>query len=209
MLNLTVRDIRSWGKHLLTCFRNFFARIHFLMWGSYRINGRKEAAPGLSPKFRKGDVNFYSCAMRLAEGDPDEIYDWEVDVMSEEWNATRARKALRLLKKTQVCDAVLNQNIFSGAGNIIRNEVLFRTRIHPASDVAARPARKLRDLGDQVRIYSFDFYKWKKALELKKHWLIYSKKKKCPRCNIPAEKGYIGRTARLTCFCNNCQALYA
>lgn len=34
----TIYDFRSWGKHFLTCFKTFTVRIHFMLFGSYRIN---------------------------------------------------------------------------------------------------------------------------------------------------------------------------
>jgi hypothetical protein len=46
-----------------------------------------------------------------------------------------------------VCDALLDQNVFAGVGNIIKNEVLFRIRVHPLSKLGALPAHKLRALG--------------------------------------------------------------
>ena len=35
--------LRSWGKHFLVELPTFALRIHFLMFGSYRIDARKEA----------------------------------------------------------------------------------------------------------------------------------------------------------------------
>ena len=207
LVNMKVHDFRTWGKHFLICFKNFFFRIHFLLWGTYRINERKDATPRLSLRFKNGEVNFYTCSIRRIEGSPDDFYDWESDVMADEWNAAKAEKKLKEMKKVNVSDALLNQEIFSGVGNIIKNEVLFRIKVHPESEIGALPKRKLKEMIKEARNYSFDFYTWKKAFELKKNWLIY-KKKKCPRCNIPSEKGYIGKTKRLTFFCNNCQALF-
>jgi endonuclease-8 len=207
LVNMKVQDFRTWGKHFLICFKNFFFRIHFLLWGTYRINERKDATPRLSLRFKNGEVNFYTCSIRRIEGNPDDFYDWESDVMADEWNAAKAEKKLKEMKKVNVSDALLNQEIFSGVGNIIKNEVLFRIKVHPGSQVEALPKKKLKEMIKEARNYSFDFYNWKKAFELKKNWLIY-KKKKCPRCNIPSEKAYIGKTKRLTFFCNNCQALF-
>jgi endonuclease-8 len=45
MLNQQVRAFRSWGKHFLICFDSFSLRIHFLLFGSYRLNERKESQP--------------------------------------------------------------------------------------------------------------------------------------------------------------------
>jgi endonuclease-8 len=205
--NLRIIDFKSWGKHFLICFKDFFLRIHLLMFGTYRINERKEMAPRLSLCFENGELNFYSCSIKLIEGDPEEIYDWQTDIMSNSWNVSKAEKACRKLKNTLVCDALLNQNLFSGVGNIIKNEVLFRTRIHPESLIEGLPVKKLKELVKETRNYSLDFYKWKKAYELKKHWLIY-RKKQCPRCNLRTITKYIGTTQRLTCFCAKCQLVY-
>ena len=107
-----------------------------------------------------------------------------------------------------VCDALLDQNIFAGVGNIIKNEVLFRIKVHPENIIQSLPPRKLTELINEARNYSFDFLKWKKAFVLKKHWLIHTKKT-CPRCSIPVIKKYLGKTNRRTFYCENCQVLYA
>jgi endonuclease-8 len=206
ILNKKITAIRSWGKHLLICFSGFFIRIHFMMFGSYRINEKKDALPRLSFKFRHGEINFYTCSVRLFDGSPDELYDWRSDVMSDHWDAANTKKALSRLTTT-VADALLDQNIFSGVGNIIKNEVLFRVRVHPASEVRSIPSRKLNEIIKEARQYSFDFYEWKKAFQLRKHWLIY-KKKICPRCELPLSKEYLGSTKRLTFYCTNCQIQY-
>ncbi len=178
------------------------------MFGTYRINERKDAFPRLSMKFKKGEINFYTCSIKLIEGNVNAAYDWESDVMSESWNAKKAEKKLKALKNTKVCDALLNQEIFSGVGNIIKNEVLFRVKIDPESLVGALPLKKLKELVKEAHDYSWDFYAWKKKFELKKHWLIY-KKTECPRCHFPSIKTYLGKTNRLTSFCANCQKLYS
>jgi endonuclease-8 len=204
---LKIKDFKSWGKHFLICFDDFYLRIHLLMFGTYRINERKEIAPRLLFKFRGGEFSFYTCSIKLMEGDPSEIYDWESDVMSDEWNPKKAEKKLKTLKKTFVCDALLNQDIFSGVGNIIKNEVLFRTKIHPLSLVNKLPVKKLKEMITDARNYSLQFYEWKKAFVLKKNWLIY-KKSVCPRCSIKAKRAYLGKTDRLSSYCDNCQQLY-
>ena len=92
-------------------------------------------------------------------------------------------------------------------GNIIKNEVLFRIRLHPLSRIGALPAAKLRELVAQARQYSFDFYEWKKQFVLKKHWLAHTKRT-CPRCHIPFHKGHLGSTQRRSFWCENCQIRY-
>lgn len=120
----------------------------------------------------------------------------------------KARMKLKKGNNLNVCDALLDQEIFAGVGNIIKNEVLFRIHVHPDSQINALPDKKLKELVKEASNYSFDFYKWKKFFVLKKHWLIY-KKKQCPNCKTPVIKDYIGKGKRLTCYCNNCQILYS
>jgi endonuclease-8 len=198
---------KSWGKHFLICFDNFTIRIHFLLFGSYRINETKETAPRLSLQFDKGVINFYSCSVQLIDEPLDTVYDWKADVMSDHWDAVAARKKLKAQPDMLACDALLDQQIFSGSGNIIKNEVLYRTKIHPLSRIGYIPPRKLTELIGEVRHYSFDFLEWKKEYTLKKHWLAHTKKT-CIRCNLPLVKQYLGKTNRRTFFCANCQRLY-
>jgi endonuclease-8 len=206
-LNQEVIFFKSWGKHFLICFKDFSIRIHFLLFGSYRINEEKEAPPRLGFQFENGVLNFYACSVKIIEEPIDEVYDWSADIMSEFWDAKKAKKKLKEKPEMLVCDALLDQNIFSGSGNIIKNEVLFRVCIHPLSMAGKLPAKVLKSLVDETRIYAFDFLEWKKKYELKKHWLAHTKKI-CPRCNIPLIKEYLGKTNRRTFFCSNCQVLY-
>jgi len=202
-----VIDFKSWGKHFLICFKNETIRIHFMLFGSYRINEKKDAKPRLSLSFENGELNFYACSVKLIEGQLDEVYDWSADVMNDDWSPANAKKKLKTTPEMLVCDALLDQNIFAGVGNIIKNEVLFRIYVHPESKVGKLPTKQLNALIKEARNYSFDFLKWKKQFVLKKHWLAHTKKI-CPRCKIPLVKEYLGKTNRRSFFCNNCQILY-
>jgi len=200
-------DIKSWGKHLLICFPDFTLKIHLLMFGTYRINERKDAVPRLSLKFSKNSgLNFYSCAVSTLLRPLDEIYDWSADVMNKKWNAKAALQKLKKHPDLLACDALLNQEIFSGVGNIIKNEVLFRIKVHPESLLGQLPEPKRKELIKEAVAYSYQFLKWKREFTLKKHWLAHTKKK-CPRDHIPLQKEYLGKTNRQTFFCNISEAL--
>ena len=200
--------LRSWGKHFLVELPAFSLRVHFMMWGSYRINERKDTPARLSLGFARGsELNFYSCSVRFIEAPLDQVYDWRADVMSHLWDPALARKRLRAQPDTLACDALLDQNLFAGVGNIIKNEVLFRIRVHPLSKVGALPARQLQALVREARQYSFDFLEWKKAFVLKKHWLAHTRRI-CPRCDIPFVKAHLGHTQRRSFYCERCQVRY-
>jgi endonuclease-8 len=203
-----IESLRSFGKQFLVELPDFSLRVHFMLFGSYRINEEKSwAVPRLSLGFDDGVLNLYACSVRFIEEPLDLVYDWWADVMSEHWDPKLALKRLRAQPDTLVCDALLDQDLFAGVGNIIKNEVLFRIRVHPLSTVGALPAKKLRELVEEARHYSFQFYEWKKQYVLKKHWLAHTKRT-CPRCNIPLVKAHLGRTNRRSFFCENCQVRY-
>src|SRR5436190_2324529 len=103
-----VIDFRSWGKHFLICFKSSTIRIHFMLFGSYRINERKETKPRLTLQFDNGELNFYACSVKLIDEDLDEVYDWSADVMSDEWDPASARKKLKSMPAMLVCDALLD-----------------------------------------------------------------------------------------------------
>ncbi|MES2628515.1 MAG: DNA-formamidopyrimidine glycosylase family protein [Bacteroidota bacterium] len=203
----TIQAFRSHGKHTLICFNDFFIRIHLLMFGSYLINEKKNVAEKLHLQLGKDEVNFYTCHVKLMEGKPEDHYDFERDVMNKDWSAAKAKKSLKEEPAELICDELLNQEIFAGVGNIIKNEVLFRTKLHPLNKIENIPGAKLTAIIKEAREYSFDFLKWKKDNTLSKHWEAH-KQKICPRCDIPFHKTYPGKSKRRTYYCNNCQELY-
>ncbi|WP_296000178.1 DNA-formamidopyrimidine glycosylase family protein [Rugamonas sp.] len=204
-----VLAMRSWGKHFLIQTPAAALRIHLLMFGSYRINARKDAVPRLSLRFDDdgGELNFYTCSVKQLAPDLERQYDWRVDIMSDQWDAALALKKLRALPDTLACDALLDQTIFAGVGNIIKNEVLFRIRLHPLARLGDLPPRKLRELVEQARVYAGEFLEWKLAGTLKAHWLAHTKSG-CPRCHIPFHRAQLGKTQRRSFFCTRCQKQY-
>lgn len=204
-----ILDMRTWGKQFFIVTKKITIRIHFLMFGSYSIGDqtKPDKSLRLHLHFKKGDIYFYTCAIKEIEGDLDELYDWQADVMSDNWNPARARKKLKQMPDTLVCDALLDQQVFSGVGNIIKNEVLYRIKLHPESQVGDVPPRKLGEMIREARNYSFDFLDWKKKYVLRKHWLAHTKKT-CKRDGSPIIKKYCGKTQRRTFFCEKCQIRY-
>lgn len=129
--NKEVIAFKSWGKHFLICFKGFTLRVHFLLFGSYLINAKKDRPVRLSLNFGIGELNLYACAIKIIEGDINEIYDWTADTMNEAWDEKKAKLKLKKIPDTLVYDALLDQDIFAGVGNIIKNEVLYRIHVDP------------------------------------------------------------------------------
>jgi len=207
LIGQRIVSIRSFGKQFLIELPNLTIRIHLMMFGSYRVNERSDRPPRLRLTFARGEINFYACSVRYIEGDLDALYDWRTDVMSDAWDPRLAAKRLRQSADTLVCDALLDQDIFAGVGNIIKNEVLFRIRVHPLSTVGGLSARKLREMVKEARVYSFQFLEWKKEFTLRKHWLAHNKSI-CPRDHVKFTRAYLGVRHRRSFFCELCQRKY-
>ncbi|MBL7713740.1 MAG: endonuclease [Chitinophagaceae bacterium] len=204
--NQKLRSFNSWGKHFLICFDDCTIRIHLLMFGSYRINERKDSKERLSLVFKDAELNFYTCSVKLLEGRDEDLYDWSSDIMSRHWAPARALEKLQAHPDALLCDALLDQDIFSGVGNIIKNEALYRSGLQPYNTVAAVPVARLRQLIGDTRRYSADFLHWKKEGTLKAHWAVHTKKV-CPKGHTVL-KEYTGKTKRRSFFCPLCQELY-
>lgn len=201
----TLIDVGSWGKHLLLFFRKSVLKIHFMLWGSYSIDKKKpNRDPRLLISFGKTKFYFYACAVKFLEGDPENIYDWSADVLSPAWDEEAAFAKISKQKNEMVCDILMDQDVFAGVGNIIKNEVLFLLRLHPERKLKTLSQRQQMDLIREAHDYSWKFYYWKKNYELKKHWLIM-RKKVCPNCLGPVTRRETGKRKRLSHYCEKCQ----
>ena len=207
LIGQKLTDIKSWGKHLLLCFPKFTVRVHLMLFGSWRINSRGKHNASLGLEFPNGEVNFYISSIKLITQPLDKVYDWRADVMGDKWDTQHAIEKLLAKPQAFIGDVLLDQKIFSGVGNIIRNEAMFRARIHPQSIVGNIPVKKLRELINETVKFSFDFLKWKKEGKLTRHFEAYEQET-CPRDHIPFHKADLGKTKRHTYYCNVCEILY-
>ena len=207
MVGRRVRAVRTWGKHFLLEFSGFALRVHLGLFGSALVDARKDRPPRLALRFARGELNFYACTLRYLDLPLDEVYDWRADVLSDAWSPRLARRKLAARPEACVCDVLLDQQVFAGVGNIIRNEVLFRVRVHPESRLGALPPDRLTALIREARRYSFEFLEWKRAGVLKRHWKVHTRTA-CPDCGRRLRTTHPGRTRRRTFFCPHCQPRY-
>lgn len=195
LANRKIIDLKTWGKNFFICFSDFTIRIHLGLFGSYQFDEPKKVNPKLALHFNNKDVYFYVCTIERLEVELSELYDFSADVMSDEWDATRAFDKVRQLPKQQIADVLLDQSIFSGVGNIIKNEALYRAEVHPESLVGKIPDDRIRLIIEEARAYSFDFLRWKKVNQLTKNFEIYRRKESKSTAK-PVEKKNTGKTKR-------------
>jgi len=101
---------------------------------------------------------------------------------------------------------LMNQRLISGIGNIYADEILFRARIHPATEIARLNDKAL------TKLFRATHYVLRKAIaakadtnQLPQSWLLPHRGTggKCPRCERRLQSATIG--GRTAWFCPHCQ----
>jgi endonuclease-8 len=210
----TVSAIFAWGKHLVFQFDAFALRVHFMLWGTFAatVNGRsvtgdyrRSGPPRLVLDFSNGEITMWAASVKFVEdADARAAYDFTADIMSDDWDGRAALKRMRAFPQVEIADALLDQAIFAGVGNIIKNEVLFRTRTSPFARVRNISSRKLRAIVTDARVFSFRFLELRRIFALRQNLEIYGRSV-CPQCGGPIERRVHGQRARRSFFCRRCQ----
>lgn len=154
-----ITDIKTWGKHLLLVFSNGTVKIHLGLFGDVLVNERKKVNRSFFLEFARGEINGYVVKASKLEKPLKEIYDWRTDIMSAEFDAGFVKTLLKQKAGKPIDDVLMDQQIFSGVGNKIRNEALYRAGIHPLSITGKIPAVKISKLIREVVRYAKAFFK--------------------------------------------------
>ena len=199
-----IQAFKSHGKHFLICLKDLTITIHLMLFGTYLINETKKKPLKFGIRLKNDELNFYTCNVNFLEGNVKQHFDWRNDIMDEEWDDDLAVERIMAEPKALICDVLLDQKIFAGVGNIIKNESLYLARINPLTEVKDLTKSRLKQLIKETRKYSFNFLKWKKEDSLSKHWKVY-RQKVCENGHKIIKKE-LGKTHRQTYFCEACQA---
>jgi endonuclease VIII len=209
-----VNEIFSWGKHLVFQFDRFAMRVHFMLWGTYAalVDGRsvtgdyrRSGPPRLTLDFPNGQITIWSSSLKFVEGrDVRSHYDFTSDVLSDTWDPAEAYRKARRFRRSEIADVLLDQAIFAGVGNIIKNEVLFRTRTNPRSKVGRLSDGKVRAIVADARVFSLRFLELRRRHALRANLEIYGRSV-CPSCAGKVTRVVHGERARRTYLCAACQ----
>lgn len=205
---------RRHGKHLFVrAGDELWLRLHFGMTGCLQYLKRNEEPP------KTARVLFsFANNRRLAFDDQRKFGEIEVIKDIDEFLQTRglgpdalgislSQFKTILGKHRGVVKAILlNQQLIAGIGNLYADEILFRVRMHPATEAVRLSDKDLTGLFRAMR------YVLEKAIALKtdfnrlpKSWLLMhrGKRGRCPRCGRALKLATIG--GRTSWFCAHCQ----
>ncbi|HEX4697008.1 MAG TPA: DNA-formamidopyrimidine glycosylase family protein [Candidatus Udaeobacter sp.] len=205
---------RRHGKHLFVrAGRDLWLRLHFGMTGSLKYLKPDDQTPPYAQVLFTFQKN-----RRLAFDDPRQFGEIGLVDDADEFLKKRAvgadaldigfSKFRDIFKENRgsVKSVLLNQKLIAGIGNLYADEILFRTRVHPATELS-----RLRDT-DVARLFTAARYILEKTIQVKANadrtprgWLLRQRGKggKCPRCNRELKSATIG--GRTAWFCAHCQ----
>ena len=207
LVGQTIQEIYAFGKRLVIQLDDYAIVSHFLMYGSYRIDEeRKDKIPRLVLWTKKHKVYFYSCSSKcVTKKHIIERVPFEFDILSDQWNIKKVIAKVKRHPKATIDDILLDQEIFAGVGNIIKNEALFMSKIAPTHTIAKLSDKKLKEIALNTRSFSELFLQLISQEEwIKKHLQIY-RKITCPICGTKVIRKKTGVRNRWSFYCPHCQ----
>jgi endonuclease-8 len=228
----TIERVHAAGKHLLMQFSgDLVLRTHMRMNGSWHIY-----RPGESWLRPRGDMrvliateDFEAVGFNIPVAEFIRARDLKrhaelrrlgPDVLSETFVPEEAVRRLRERADTPVADALLNQRVLAGLGNVYKSEILFLCRVNPFTPVRAldqaslasvveTAARVLRaNVSDgmaPMTTYT-GFRRTTRRDDPKERLWVYGRARlPCRNCGTPILVRPQGADARLTYWCPTCQ----
>ncbi|KAJ8015446.1 hypothetical protein DPEC_G00026200 [Dallia pectoralis] len=207
--------VETLGKELFLYLGERALRVHFGMDGSMRINpteqkSRKGSPPVLQIQLTNDTICFFDSTVeiRMSEDCEQRVRALEsLDVCSPKFSFSHAEERVRSQSSRMLCDVLLDQAVLPGVGNIIKNEAMFDSGLHPSVKVKQLIDAQIRHLVKMTRDFTLLFYKCRKTgSALNKHYKVY-KRPHCGQCNGAITVCRLGDNGRMTYFCVRCQTL--
>ena len=217
-----VLEVVPRGKHMLTRVEGGLTlHTHFRMdgsWHLYRPGDRWTGGPDWQVRVVLENAEWQAVGYRLpvvelvaTDAEDDVVGHLGPDVLADDWDLEEALRRLRADPDREVGQALLDQRVLAGLGNLYRTEVLFVRGLTPwvrVGDVADLPA--LVEKGRRLMLANRDRWEQSTTGSLRygeMHWVFERGGQPCRRCGtriLVAEQGP-APYARLTYWCPRCQ----
>ena len=228
----TIASVEAVGKHLLMRFSGgLVLRTHMRLNGSWHIYrpGERWRRPRRDMRivvstdaFEAVGFNIPVAEFVIASELPkhDELRRLGPDLLSGDFDRAEALDRLRGRGSMTVGDALLNQRVLAGIGNVYKSEVLFACRIDPFALVSTLTDDQLACLVDTARRFllanvsthlspmtTYTGYRRTTRRDDPKErlWVYGRARQPCRRCGMPIAIRKQGQDARLTYWCPRCQ----
>jgi endonuclease-8 len=230
----TVESVTAAGKHVLMRFSgDLTLRTHMRMNGSWHIYrpGEPWQRPRRDMRVMIATDGFEAVGFNVpvAEfldhrqlGRQKDLRLMGPDLLGATFDDDEAVRRLRARGSTAIADALLNQRVVAGAGNVYKSEVLFVCGIDPFAPVDRVSDEQLRQILTTARKYlkanvidhtaaivTYTGYRRTTGrADPSERLYVYGRARKaCRKCGTPIRVKTQGPDARLTYWCPSCQSL--
>ncbi len=216
----TIVSVEARGKHLLIGFSGgLVLRTHMKMTGSwhlYREGERWRKGAHLARAIVGADSGWLAVCFQApvvetfhrSAREPDPLAGLGPDLTGEspDLDAVMARVALIAEPGTEVADALLDQRVAAGIGNVYKSEVLFLHGIDPFTRVADLDEARLREVYDTAhRLLRANLHTSRRVTYRGGTGVYGRKDQPCLRCGTIIRMRRQGPMARSTYWCPECQ----
>ena len=134
------------------------------------------------------------------------------DLLSENFDEDEALARLRGHNHVPLGEALMNQQLVAGIGNVYKSEVLFMNRLTPIEPVSAFDDATLRECLRSSRHYMRRNLeglrrKFRGSTHGDRLWVYRRRGTTCLECATPIEMRRQGEAARSTYYCPSCQGV--
>jgi endonuclease VIII len=228
----TIERVHASGKHVLMHFSGALVlHTHMRMNGSWHIYrpGERWLRPRRDMRVLIATADFEAVGFNIpvAEFIPasdlsrhDELRGLGPDLLSDTFAPEEAVRRLRERADEQVAEALLNQRVIAGLGNVYKSEVLFMCRVDPFAPVRMldegtvasiiETARRVLRANVSEKMSPMTTYaglrRTTRRDDPKERLWVYGRARlPCRKCGTPVRVRAQGPNARLTYWCPTCQ----
>jgi endonuclease-8 len=228
-----IERVYASGKHLLMQFSGgLVLRTHMRMNGSWHIyrTGERWQRARRDMRVVIATDDFEAVGFRIPVAEfldagklerHDELRRLGPDVLSDTFSPDEAIRRLQDRADTPVADAVLNQRVLAGLGNVYKSEILFMCGVNPFAPIRTLDAAALTSIVQTARrvlranvsdgmapMTTYTGLRRTTGRDAPKErlWVYGRARLPCRRCGTPIEVRKQGPDARLTYWCPTCQA---
>jgi endonuclease VIII len=227
----TVERVTAAGKHVLMHFSaGLVLRTHMRMNGSWHIYrpGERWQRPRRDMRVVVATDGFEAVGFTIPVAEfltpadvtrQDDLRLMGPDLLGETFDEDEAIRRFREREPLEIADAVLNQRLAAGAGNVYKSEVLFLCRVNPFATVREVSDETLRAILQTARkhlkanvtdprggITTYRGYRRGPGRDAAERRYVYGRARQpCRTCGSLIQVKAQGPHARLTYWCPVCQ----
>lgn len=229
----TIDAVRAAGKHLLIEFSgDLILRTHMRMNGSWHLYrpGERWRRPGIDMRIVISTPDFVAVGFRIPVAEfltsrtvrrQTDLHLIGPDLLGAEFDEDEVIRRMRQRPQLTMADALLNQRVVAGIGNVYKSEVLFICGVSPFRTVSSvddmtlrRMVRKSRQVmganvidGTTAAIVTYTGFRRTtgRSDSGQSLWVYARCGQPCRKCGTPIESTKQGLDARLTYWCPRCQ----